>query len=178
MKILLTGPVGSGKSTQAKLLTEYLGLPLVAAGKILRDLSEKDTETAKLIRDDFQKGDLVDNQLVAGVIKKRVEEEDCKKGFVVDGFPRSLSQLELFDPGYDKVFFLNIEDEPAFKRMVLRGRADDKEEIIKNRLEVYHEFTEPVVKHYRQQGILREINAGGTIEEVQTEIRKALHDSD
>src|SRR5574337_979820 len=117
MKILLIGPQGSGKSTQAALLSESLGLPRVTLGDIFRQITTEDSDEGRRIKGILESGQLVDDATAADLIKKRLAEEDVKAGFIVDGFPRTIEQANLFDPGYDKVVYLNVPREEVVKRL-------------------------------------------------------------
>lgn len=170
-KILITGPQGSGKTTQTEALARYLGVHVVDPGQMLRDWASLPTQDGLKIKDSLDKGELVDNEIVGRMVRERLEQPDCQKGFVVDGYPRSLPQLEIFDPKYDKVFYLDLSDEKAKDRLVKRGRDDDKPKSIEERLEIYHKLTEPVLKFYQHRGILVRIPADDSIENIQQKIR-------
>lgn len=174
MRVLITGPVGSGKTTQSQLLAEYLGVCLIDTGNILRGLSSQETLDGKRLRETIDHGLMAPDDIVGKVVKERVEGLDCQNGFVLDGYPRTIGQLEQFDPKYDVVFYLNIEDEVATKRILVRGRVDDKPEIIQRRLKLYHDLTEPILEYYQSLGILHKINADKSIEEIQEDIRKVV----
>lgn len=174
MKILVAGPVGSGKTTQAKLLAEYLDVPMVGMGEVLREISKKDNPKGKLLRDDLDKGRLVDDQIVAKIIKERISQKDCETGFVMDGYPRSLPQIELFDPGFDRVFYLDLDDEIVIGRLAKRGREDDTPELIRKRLGIYHELTEPLLTYLDGQGILQRIGDDDEIGKIQAKLRSYL----
>lgn len=174
MKILLIGPQGSGKSTQAALLSEYLGLSKITLGDVFRQLSAEDNPEGIRIRQILSEGKLVDDQTAAEVMKKRLNQEEYKKGFVIDGYPRTVEQMQLFDPGFDKVIYLDVPEEEVIKRLLARGRADDTAELIKTRLDLYYKQTQALLDHYRSQDNLIKIAGRGQVEKIQNEIRKYL----
>lgn len=171
MKILFIGPQGSGKSTQGKLLAQFLEVPYISTGDIFRQLSQTD----ELIKGFLEKGKLVEDWTTTQVVKERVEESDCKNGFILDGYPRNLGQVKTFDPGFDKVIYLKLSDDVVLKRLRERGREDDTEELIAERLRIYHQQTDPILDYYQTKGLLLEINGEGKIEEIQKEIRDQIN---
>jgi len=173
-KILVTGPQGSGKTTHSKLLSERLQIPLIDTGNMLRNLAETNTSDGRRIKEQLDKGNLAPDDIVGKIVQARVSQEDCKSGFVMDGYPRSLEQLQVFDPGYDHVFYLDISDREVTQRLLERGRVDDTTELIARRLDLYHERTEPVLDYYQDLDILTRVNGSGSIEEVEKRIQEAL----
>ena len=167
MKILLIGPQGSGKSTQAKLLAQYLGLPYISSGDIFRQMQGK-------IKQILDQGKLVDDETTAKLVESRLKEADCQNGFILDGYPRTEEQIKLFDPKVDKVIYLKLSDESIMKRLLKRGREDDTPESIRTRLNFYHEQTQPLLEYYQSLGILTEIDGEKPIDDVQSAIRSAL----
>lgn len=172
MKILVTGPQGSGKTTQAKLLAEYLAVPLIGTGDVLRALSKKNTKLGKKIKEVLDKGKLVDDVIAAGIVEERLSKSDCQGGFVTDGYPRSLHQIELLDLKFDKVFYIDISDKEVLQRLIKREREDDTPEVIAQRLRIYHEMTEPILSYFKTLGILERIDGLGEIDDIQARIRE------
>src|SRR3989344_3737522 len=171
MNILVDGPQCSGKSTQAAMLAFKLKVPHIQMGEILRNISLiNDSKTVEVIKEAMNEGELVPLEINATLVNKRLRLNDCKNGFVLDGFPRNDQQLERLESKLDKVFYLKISDEEGIKRLLLRKRADDNEETIKQRLSIYHSQTEPVLEIFRQDGILEEIDGERSIEEIHTDI--------
>lgn len=174
MKILLIGPQGSGKSTQAGLLSEHLKIPVISTGEIFRKLSQKEAGIGGMIRRILEEGKLVGDDTTSSIVKERLQEDDCQNGFIMDGYPRNLDQLKLFDPEFDKVFYLNVPEKEVSQRLLRRGRADDTEEAVKTRLDLYYLQTQPLLDYYKNQDILAEIDARGDIQSIQDEIKKSL----
>ncbi|MFH0937583.1 MAG: nucleoside monophosphate kinase [Candidatus Daviesbacteria bacterium] len=174
MKILFAGPNGSGKTTQAKILAQKLRLYFASAGDILREKAQEDSEEGNEVKRFLGAGVLGDDEMTAKYLKEKLAGPEAEKGFVLDGFPRRVSQLEHFDPGFDVAFFLDIPDEEAKKRLLARGRADDTPEVIEERLRIYHQETEPVVDYYQKLGKLIRIDGTKDIESVAEEIKQKL----
>ncbi len=174
MKILLIGPQGSGKSTQAKLLSEYLHLPSISTGEIFRSIASENNNQGIKIKIILDQGKLVDDEITAELVASKLKQPDYQHGFILDGYPRTEEQLRLFDPEVDKVFYLKLSDQAIMDRLLKRGREDDTEELIKTRLNFYHLQTQPLINHYKVKGMLTEINGEQSMNEVQTNIRNAL----
>ncbi len=174
MKILLIGPQGSGKSTQADFLSQYLGVPKISTGDIFRKLSEQDSKDAKKVKEILLAGKLVDDEITAEIVKNKLQESDVQNGFIMDGYPRTVEQLKIFNPDFSKVIYLNVPKEEVVKRLLLRGRADDTEELISKRLELYYLQTQPLLDYYQEQGKLVEISGMGDVNQIQDEIKKFI----
>lgn len=174
MIISISGPVGSGKTTQAEILAKELSIPLIDTGNLLRELPEESTE-GQAVKKALESGGIVDDEIVARVVKKRIEESDCQNGFIMDGYPRRLSQLQEFDPGFDHIFYLDIDDSEVMERLSKRGRSDDLPEVIAKRLDLYHELTEPVLEYYQKQGILHRIDGCGSVTEVAERVKSHIN---
>ena len=185
MNLLVLGPQGSGKGTQAKRISAAHGIPHVSTGDMFRAAIAAGTELGRRVEPILASGDLVPDDLTVALIRERLSEQDARDGFVLDGFPRNLAQAEALDAmlaeigrGLDAVLFFDLSDELAVER--IRGRAldedrdDDTPEAIGRRLAIYHEQTEPVVERYRATGKLVPLHAARSIEEVSTEIEAAL----
>jgi adenylate kinase len=185
VNILLLGPQGSGKGTQAKRIADEYGLLHVATGDILREAIAAGSDLGKQVAPILASGGLVPDDKMIELIRTRLQEDDAQDGFVLDGFPRTQNQadaldkmLEEIDRPLDVVFELQISDGSTtnrlLKRAQLEGRSDDSPEVIARRLKNYHEQTEPLVEHYRTRGNLVGIHADEPIDQVFTEIQKAL----
>lgn len=174
MKILLIGPQGSGKSTQAKLLAESLNVPHISTGDIFRRLTQKNVGIGQIIKEVLEQGKLVDDQTTSSIVRDRLQGDDCKEGFIMDGYPRNLEQLRKFDPEFDIVFYLNVPEKVVLERLLQRGRSDDTEESIRQRLDLYYQQTQPLLDFYKQGNKLTEISGIGDIQNIQDEIKKSI----
>ena len=184
MNVLVLGPQGSGKGTQAKLVSAEHEIPHVSTGDMFRALDDA-TPLGREINEIMERGDLVPDEITIRMIRERLAEEDAQHGFILDGFPRNLAQAEALDGmlreigrGLDVIFFFDLDDETARTRALGRaheeGRTDDTQESIARRLAIYHEQTEPVVEYYRTTGKLVPLHAGRPVEEVFSEVQGAL----
>ena len=143
-KVIMIGGPGSGKSTYSEIITKELGIPHIYTGDMMRKLAQTDTPDGKMVKDLLSKGEFAPTSIVIKTVKDRLQKPDAKDGYVFDGFPRSVEQAEkMEDAGieYDYVINLVVSEEEVIRRLTARGRADDKPEIIKNRLKVYHKKT-------------------------------------
>ncbi len=174
MKILLAGPQGSGKTTQAIKLSQRLGLEIIKAGDMVRQYIAGHSEKALEWREIVNSGGAIDNQVMADLLKAAFEK--YPDNVVVDGYPRTLDQLELFDPHFDLVVYLHIPDELGIERLLERGRSDDTPEGIKRRLQWYHEETEPLLDYYRNLGLVIDIDSTQHIDQVTSDIISALEE--
>jgi adenylate kinase len=185
LNVLLLGPQGSGKGTQAKRISEEYGIPHVASGEILRAEMQAGTELGLRVKDVYDRGDLVSDDLMIELIRTRLSQPDTEAGFVLDGFPRTIVQAEALDGMFNEigrslsvVFALQIPDEVALERVRLRaeleGRADDTDDGMRRRLENYHRETEPLIEYYRVRGNLVPIHGDRSENEVFAEIQSAL----
>ncbi len=176
IRVLLAGPQGSGKTTQAKLLADRLNLCLIKMGDILRQKAAEDSELGQNVRNLIDQGILVPSEWSSPLVKEYVESLSCPQGMVVDGYPRTLDQLGLYDPKYTHVVLLQVSDQLGVQRLLERGRSDDTPEVINERLREYHAETEPVLEYYRKQGIVIEVDASQSIEAVDEAIVAALQE--
>jgi adenylate kinase len=185
VNILLLGPQGAGKGTQAKRIAEEYGIPHIATGDILRAAVADGTPLGLRVKPIMESGHLVPDDLMIDLIRERLGEPDAARGFVLDGFPRTMTQADSLDAmlegigrDLDIVFELQLPDDAARERLLrraqLEGRTDDTPEAISTRLANYHQLTEPLVGHYRAKGNMVGIHAGRSINEVFAEIQEAL----
>jgi adenylate kinase len=185
LNVLLLGPQGAGKGTQAKRISDEYGIPHVASGEILRAEMQAGTELGLRVKDVYDRGDLVSDELMIELIRTRLGQADTENGFILDGFPRTTVQAEALDEmfgdigrSFSVVFALQIPDEVAFgrlrKRAEIEGRADDTDDAIRRRLENYHRETKPLIEYYRVRGNLVTIHGERSENEVFAEIQSAL----
>lgn len=171
MKVLLYGIQGAGKSTIGKYLAEKLNIPYIATGDIFRQLRDEDTENGRLVKSLIDQGQMVGDQLTMQIVNSRLQKDDVKNGFVLDGAPRTLDQEKLFQEDPDVIVEVNLSEEEAIKRLLARGRHDDTLEAIKKRLEWHNEKTKPLINFYKDKGIkVIEIDNSGKIEDSLREI--------
>ncbi len=187
MNIVLFGPPGAGKGTQAEILKTDLGLAHLSTGDMLRAAVAAETELGLQAKAIMEEGKLVPDEVITGVVADRIEEPDCAAGFILDGFPRTVPQAEALDTmlskkgkALDAVVEVRVPDEVLISRIEKRAaetggeRADDNAETMKRRLAVYHEQTAPVLPYYERKGLLHVIDGDRPIEEVTAAIKAAL----
>jgi adenylate kinase len=185
VNLLVLGPQGSGKGTQAARISADLGIPHVSTGEMFRAAMAEGTELGRQVEPFLSSGELVPDELTVALIRERLSQPDAADGFVLDGFPRNPAQAEELDAmlaeigrSLDAVLFFDIPDEVALERIAVRaaeeGRRDDQADAIARRLAIYHEHTEPVVERYRATGKLVPLHASRSIGEVAAEIGAAL----
>jgi adenylate kinase len=188
MKLILLGPPGAGKGTQAKRLEESYGLVQLSTGDMLRAAVAKGTEIGRQAEAIMARGELVPDDVVVGIISDRIDQPDCRNGYILDGFPRNVAQAEALDrmlagkgTRLDAVVELVVDDGILLGRIETRAaetaggpRADDNAEALKKRLKVYHEQTAPLVAYYRQQGVLKGVDGMKDMDEVTRQIEAVL----
>ena len=184
-RIVLLGPPGAGKGTQATAIVEAKGIPHVSTGDMLRAAVKAGTPIGRKAKAVMDSGELVGDEIVIGIAEERLGQADAKKGFLLDGFPRTLAQAEALErlltklgTSLDCCLALTVDNEAVVARLLKRakieGRADDNEETIRERMRVYDHQTAPLLSFYRGRGRLIEVSGMGTIEAVGQRIREAL----
>jgi adenylate kinase len=186
--IILIGPPGAGKGTQAKMLEKSLSLPQVSTGDLFRYNLKNETELGKLARTFMDKGELVPDEVTVAMVKDRLAQADAVGGAILDGFPRTHAQADALDQmlvqlgGHIAVVpNIVVDREELVQRLLLRsqieGRADDTEDTIRNRMRVYEEQTKPLLDYYEQRGLVVNVNGQQSIEAVQQDLRRVIEQS-
>ncbi len=186
MRIVLLGPPGSGKGTQATLLKEQLGVPHISTGELLRSAAERGTELGLQAKALSDKGELVPDDVISGMLEERLSNEDVSGGFILDGYPRNLAQASSLDillarlnQPVEEAVLIDIDAEQIIKRIAKRaqeeGRSDDTEETVRNRIQVYEEQTAPVADYYAERGLLTRVLGDGNVSEIFQRILSILN---
>ena len=186
--IILVGPPGAGKGTQAKLLQEALSLPQVSTGDLFRFNLKNETELGKLAQTFMDRGELVPDEVTVAMVEDRLSMTDCAGGAILDGFPRTLAQARALDELLAKLGGqINVvpsievpQDvlvERLLNRAILEGRADDNEETIRTRMQVYENQTKPLLDYYGQKGLVVPVNGQQTIEDVQKDLVQVIEEA-
>ena len=208
MNIIMLGAPGAGKGTQAAVLCEHLNIPTISTGNIIREALRTGTEMGLKAKSFMEAGQLVPDEVVIGIIRDRLQEDDYKNGYILDGFPRTIPQAEALDEmgaNIDCVIDIEVDDEVIVNRLsgrrvcercgrpyhvvslkpktegvcddcggTLVQRKDDSIETIKNRLEIYHKETEPLVNYYKAQGKLKVVVGKDTVDATTAEVFKVI----
>ena len=181
MRIILLGAPGAGKGTQASRLVEKLQIPQISTGDMLRQAREEQSELGRKAESYMKSGALVPDEIVIGIVRERLEKDDCRRGYILDGFPRSVAQAEALDGVLDglgqeltAVVSLTVPEEELMKRLLERKREDDNEVVIRERLKVYKQQTQPLIDYYRARGLVKEVDGLGTVEQIFERILAAL----
>jgi adenylate kinase len=183
--LILIGPPGAGKGTQARMLEESLGLPHVSTGDLFRHNLKHETELGKMAKKYMDKGELVPDEVTIAMVKERLSRPDAAQGAILDGFPRTIAQAEALDRMLAElggrisvVLHIVVDTEELVQRLLKRarieGRADDSEETIRNRMRVYEEQTRPLLGYYQARGLVVDVDGGQSIEAVQQDLQRAI----
>jgi adenylate kinase len=185
MRLILMGPPGAGKGTQARVVAEHFGVPAISTGDIFRANVSGGTPLGKKAQEYMDAGEYVPDEITNLMVRNRIDEPDAEPGFLLDGYPRTLAQVEELDGmikhtghALDAVVVLTVDADEIVDRLLSRaqieGRTDDTEDVIRRRQEVYSEQTEPLIEVYRARGIVHEIDGMGAVDEVTKRIFDAL----
>ena len=180
MRIILFGPPGCGKGTQAIFISESFSIPHLSTGDMLRSAVSSGSEIGLKAKNIMERGGLVSDQIVLSIVEERIAKDDCKKGFILDGFPRTVNQAEKLDlllstnNKLDYVLRIKVDEEEIIKRLIDRAREDDKPDIIKNRFKTYNSETQPLIPFYEERKILFNIDGMQEIEKVSEDIKKVI----
>jgi adenylate kinase len=181
MRLVFIGPPGAGKGTQAERLVKTYSLAHLSTGDMLRAARDAKTEIGKRADVYMSAGQLVPDEIILGIIRERLAQADCKQGYLLDGFPRTIAQAEGLDKmlqqegtPLDVVLELRVPEDELFRRLAGRGRADDRPEVIRQRLVAYRNQTEPLLDYYSKRGLLKTIDGLGTIDEIFDRTRVVL----
>ena len=187
MRMILMGPPGAGKGTQAQVVAERYSIPAISTGDIFRKNASEGTELGIQAQRFMDAGEYVPDELTNLMVRNRIDEPDAERGFLLDGYPRTLAQVEELDgmikhTGHvlDAVVVLTVDKEELVQRLLQRaateGRADDTEEVVRRRYEVYDEQTAPLIDVYRDRGLMIEVDGMGEVDEVSKRVLDALVD--
>jgi adenylate kinase len=185
MRLIMMGPPGAGKGTQAKFVAEHFGIPAISTGDIFRANVSEGTPLGVEAKRYMDAGDYVPDEITNMMVRNRIDEPDARPGFLLDGYPRTLAQVEELDgmigfTGHrlDAVVVLTVDDDEIVQRLLQRaqveGRADDTEDVVRRRQEIYAEQTEPLIGVYRERGLLHEVDGMGDVDDVTQRIFDAL----
>ncbi len=182
--LVLLGPPGSGKGTQAQILSRRWGIPAISTGDMLRSAVTSGSELGRKVGSIMADGGLVDDHTMAEVVRRRLEHDDAAHGFLLDGYPRTLAQadtleemLQRQDRSLDGVVLIRVPEAELIRRTLSRRRLDDSEEVVRRRLRLYEEKTEPLVGYYQQRDLLRVVDGDRAIEAVTDGIEEAVGES-
>lgn len=180
-RLIFLGPPGAGKGTQAQTLAQAQGIPHISTGDILRTAVSEQTELGQKAQSYMDKGELVPDQLMLELVRDRLSQGDVKAGWILDGFPRTVTQATFLDEllqgiqqTYDRVINIDAPDEILVARLLGRGRKDDAEEVIRTRLAVYRKQTAPLIDFYGKRNQLAYINGDQPVEAVAAEIKRTI----
>lgn len=178
MKIILIGIQGAGKSTQGNLISETYGIPYLSSGHIFREMAKEKTPWGRYVKETINAGVLMPDKKTVEIIEEYLKKDEYKKGYVLDGFPRTVKQAKMFRNGVDKVIFLRVSDKEAVWRLFGRidkdVRADNTLQALRKRIDSFHKFTLPVVEYYRQEKILSQVNGEKPVDQIFQKIKKIL----
>lgn len=176
MRLVLIGIQGAGKSTQGVMLSKKLNVPYLSSGHIFREMTKEKTKLGRWLKETLNSGALVPDKETLEIVLTYLEKDEYKNGYILDGFPRTVIQAEAFNGGVDKVVYLKVSDKEALWRISGRNdmREDETLQALRQRINLFHEVTEPVVGYYRSQDKLIEVDGEESVEGVYAQILAAL----
>lgn len=177
MIVVIIGIQGAGKSTQGNLLSEKLNIPYLSTGHIFREMAKEKTPVGRYIKEVMNAGYLIPDDKTLEIVSEYLSRSEYKSGYIIDGFPRTITQAKAFKAEIDYVVYLNVSDREALWRLSLRNdavREDETIAAIRKRIDLFHKFTEPVLEYYRKRNILVEIDGEQKIEDINREIVKKI----
>jgi adenylate kinase len=185
VRLIILGPPGAGKGTQASRIAEHLGIPAISTGDIFRANIKNETPLGLQVKEVLASGGYVSDEVTNAIVNDRLAQTDCGSGFLLDGYPRTLAQVDALDgmlaghgAALDHVLELTVDDEAVVARLLKRaeseGREDDTEHVIRERMAIYHRETKPLSDTYRERGLLVEVDGLGAVDEVTERILAAL----
>jgi adenylate kinase len=188
MRIILMGPPGAGKGTQAKVIAERLSVPAVSTGDIFRENVSQETELGLEAKRYMDAGDYVPDEVTNAMVRDRISDADAADGFLLDGYPRTVAQVAELDTmldaaghSLDAVVVLTVDKDEVVQRLVKRaqaeGRSDDDEEVMRHRQDVYTEQTAPLIEVYADRGLLVEVDGMGAVDDVTARVFAALEET-
>jgi len=185
MRLIILGPPGAGKGTQSGRIAAHYGIPAISTGDIFRAHIAGRTDLGRAVEEVIAAGGYVTDDITNAIVDERLREADCRPGFLLDGYPRTLAQVEALDAmlaahgdALDRVLELTVDDEVVVQRLLGRaqveGRSDDTEEVIRDRMAIYHRETAPLAKRYADRGLLVQVDGLGEVDEVTGRIVASL----
>jgi adenylate kinase len=185
MRLIILGPPGAGKGTQAGRIAEHFGIPAISTGDIFRANIKNETELGKQVKSILAAGGYVSDDITNAIVEDRLAQDDCEPGFLLDGYPRTMGQVSALDAmlakgdrPLERVLELVVPDDAVVERLLKRaeieGRADDTEEVVRERMAIYHRETKPLSDAYGERGLLVEVDGEGSMDEVFERIVAAL----
>ena len=185
MRLIIVGPPGAGKGTQASRIAASFGIPAISTGDIFRANIKNETDLGKQVKDILSSGGYVTDEVTNAIVRDRLHEDDAAQGFLLDGYPRTLPQVDALDAmlaedghALDAVLELTVDEDAVVQRLIKRaeieGRSDDTEQVIRERQAIYRKETAPLAELYGQRGLLVQVDGMGEVDEVTTRIEQAL----
>ncbi|HET8738396.1 MAG TPA: adenylate kinase [Acidimicrobiia bacterium] len=179
MRLLFIGPPGAGKGTQAAKVAARLGIPHISTGEMFRDHVARGTDLGRQVEAIMAAGDYVPDEITVAMLAERIAQDDARDGFILDGFPRTAAQVAALDEllgedGLDRVVVFDVDEDELVERLLARGRADDTEETVRARFQIYLDQTQPLIDLYDQRGLTVHVNGVGDVDEVTERVLATL----